>query len=148
MSAASWPYLLAVGVGAALTVQVGMNATAGRVLGSRLWAAAANFLVGLVALVACATVLAPRSPPGALGAVPGWAWLGGLLGAAYVAAATLLGPRIGAMALVAFVLVGQLAMALVVDQFGVLGFPRMPVTPVRLLGAALLVAGALLVLRR
>jgi transporter family-2 protein len=143
-----WPYLLAVAVGAALTVQVGMNATIGRALGSPLWASVANFGVGLVALLLAAFAIAPRLQPASLGQAPAWAWAGGLLGAAYVASATLLGPRIGALALVAFVLAGQLGSALLVDQFGWLGFPRAPVTPTRLLGVALLVGGALLVLRR
>ena len=143
-----WPYLLAVTVGAALTVQVGMNATIGRVLGSPLWASVANFTVGLVALVVAAFVVAPRLQPSSFGQVPAWAWVGGLLGAAYVASATLLGPRIGALALVAFVLAGQLGLALLVDQFGWLGFPRVPIAPTRLLGALLLVVGALLVMRR
>ena len=143
-----WPYLLAVGVGAGLTVQVGMNATVGRTLGSPLWASVANFIIGLVALVGCALALAPRLNPATFGHVPAWAWFGGLLGAAYVASVTLLGPRIGALALVAFVLAGQLVMALLVDQLGILGFPRAPISPTRLIGAALLVAGALLVVRR
>lgn len=148
MFATYWPYLLAVGVGATLTVQVGMNATVGRALGSPLWASIVNFVVGLVALAACALVAGGRPGTDLLGRVPAWAWLAGLLGAVYVVGTTLLGPRIGALALVAFVLVGQLAMALVVDQYGVLGFPREPVTPMRLLGATLLVVGAVLVLRR
>jgi transporter family-2 protein len=38
--------------------------------------------------------------------------------------------------------------ALLVDHFGVIGFPQSPVTPARLLGAALLVVGVLLILRR
>ena len=148
MFATYWPYLLAVGVGAGLTVQVGMNATVGRTFGSPLWASVVNFLVGLVALLGCALAMGARPAASTLGEVPAWAWLAGLLGATYVVGTTLLGPRIGALALVAFVLVGQLVMALLVDQYGVLGFPRAPVTPVRLLGAALLVAGAVLVLRR
>jgi transporter family-2 protein len=142
-----WPYLLAVGVGAGLTVQVGMNATVGRTLGSPLWASVINFVVGLVALLVCAWTLAPRVSSSSLGQVPAWAWLAGLLGGAYVVGTTLLGPRIGALALIAFVLAGQLVMALLVDQFGILGFPRAPISPTRLLGAALLVAGALLVVR-
>jgi transporter family-2 protein len=143
-----WPYLLAAGVGAGLTLQVGMNATVGRELGSPLWAAVVNFLVGSVALVACALTLAPRLTTASFGQVPPWAWFGGLLGAAYVASATLLGPRIGALALLAFVLVGQLCTSLLVDQFGVLGFPRSPITASRLAGAVLLVVGTLLVVRR
>ncbi|HET7204676.1 MAG TPA: DMT family transporter, partial [Steroidobacteraceae bacterium] len=124
------------------------NATVGRALGSPLWASVVNFVVGLVALLACALVAGSRPGAQSLWQVPAWAWLAGLLGAVYVVGTTLLGPRIGALALVAFVLVGQLAMALLVDQYGALGFPRAPVTPLRLLGAALLVAGAALVLRR
>ena len=52
------------------------------------------------------------------------------------------------MTLVALVLAGQLIVALIVDQFGILGYPQIAVTPTRLLGAALLLAGALLVMRR
>jgi transporter family-2 protein len=52
------------------------------------------------------------------------------------------------MTLVALVLAGQLLVALVVDQFGILGYPQIAVTPTRLLGAVLLLAGALLVIRR
>jgi transporter family-2 protein len=143
-----WPHLVAVAVGTGLTFQIGMNATLGRTVGSPLWGAIANFVVGLVALVACAILLGARYTPGSAAQVPAWAWLGGLLGAAYVAAATVLGPRLGGLALLALVLVGQLGAALVVDQFGLLGFPRIEVTPMRLLGAALLVLGTLLVIRR
>jgi transporter family-2 protein len=148
LSGAYWPHLLAVVVGAGLTLQIGMNAVLGRTLGSPLWGAVVNFCVGLVALVACVLLFGVRMTPGSVAHVPGWAWFAGLLGAAYVAAATLLGPRLGAMVLLVLMLAGQLAAALLVDHFGVMGFPRSEVTPVRLLGAALVVVGALLVLRR
>lgn len=143
-----WPHLLAVLVGVGLTVQIGMNSTLGRAVGSSLWAAAANFAIGLVALIACAALFGGRFAAGSIAQVPGWAWWGGLLGASYVASVTMLGPRLGAVALLVLVLAGQLVSALWVDQFGVLGFPRIPVTPLRMFGAALVVVGALLVVRR
>jgi transporter family-2 protein len=143
-----WPHLLALLVGVGLTVQVGMNMTIARVVGTPLWASVANFTVGLVALVATALLLGSRPAPGTVGQVPLWAWCGGLLGAAYVASVTLLGPRIGGMTLVAIVITGQLIAGLAVDHFGVLGYPQLPVTPTRWLGAGLLLAGALLVMRR
>jgi bacterial/archaeal transporter family-2 protein len=148
MLGAYWPHLLAVLVGAGLTFQVGMNATLGRVVGSPLWATVVNFCIGLAALLVCVVAFGARMAPGTIPQVPAWAWAGGLLGAAYVAAATVLGPRLGAMALLSLVLAGQLATALIVDHYGVLGFPRIDVTPVRLVGAGLVVVGALLVLRR
>jgi transporter family-2 protein len=148
MMANYWPHLLAMLVGGALTVQVGMNATLARVIGSPLWAAAVSFVVGLLALVAFAVVAGSRASTGSFGQVPAWAWMGGLLGAVYVASVTILGPRLGGMTMVALVIAGQLTVALVVDQFGILGYPQIAVTPTRLLGAALLLAGAVLVIRR
>jgi transporter family-2 protein len=144
----AWPHLIAALVGAGLTIQVGMNATVRATLGSPTLAAIVNFVVGLTALVAVAIVSGARWTPGSASTVPTWAWFGGLLGATYVAATTVLGPRLGAAAFLALTLAGQLAAALIVDHIGALGFPQSPVTPVKVLGAALLVAGAFLIVRR
>jgi transporter family-2 protein len=143
-----WPQLLAVLVGAGLTVQVGMNATVRFAIGSPVLAAIVNFVVGLGALALVAVASGARWAPGSAAAVPAWAWFGGLLGAAYVAATTGLGPRLGAAAMLALTLAGQMVAALLVDHYGVIGFPQSPVTPARLLGAALLVVGVLLIMRR
>jgi transporter family-2 protein len=143
-----WPHLLAALVGAGLTVQVGMNSTVRLAIGSPVIATIVNFTVGLAALVLLAIASGARMTPGSAATVPAWAWFGGVLGATYVAATTVLGPRLGAAALLALTLAGQMVAALVVDHFGVIGFPQNPVTPARLLGAALLVAGVLLILRR
>lgn len=148
MIANYWPHLLALLVGVGLTVQVGMNMTIARVVGTPLWASVANFAVGFAALLVAVTLIGSRPAPGTVGQVPLWAWFGGVLGAAYVASVTLLGPRIGGMTLVALVITGQLVAGLTVDHFGVLGYPRIPVSGTRWLGAALLLAGALLVMRR
>jgi transporter family-2 protein len=143
-----WPHLLAALVGAGLTVQVGMNSTVRLAIGSPVLATIVNFTVGLAALALLAMATGARMIPGSAMTVPAWAWFGGVLGAAYVAATTVLGPRLGAAALLALTLAGQMVAALVVDHLGVIGFPQNPVTPARLLGAALLVAGVLLILRR
>lgn len=143
-----WPHLVAALVGAGLTVQVGMNATVRFAIGSPMLAAIVNFVVGLAGLVIVALASGARWTPGSAAAVPAWAWLGGLLGAAYVASTTVLGPRLGAAALLALTLAGQMAAALAVDHYGVIGFPQSPLTASRLLGAALLVAGVLLIMRR
>jgi len=143
-----WPQLLAVLVGAGLTVQVGMNATVRMAIGSPVLAAIVNFVVGLGALALVAVASGARWAPGSAASVPAWAWFGGLLGAAYVAATTVLGPRLGAAAVLALTLAGQMVAALLVDHYGVVGFPQSPVTPARLLGAALLVVGVLLIMRR
>jgi transporter family-2 protein len=143
-----WPHLMAAMVGAGLTVQVGMNATVRFAIGSPVLAAIVNFVVGLAALILVAVVSGSRWAPGSTATVPAWAWFGGLLGAVYVASTTVLGPRLGAAALLALTLAGQMLAALIIDHYGIIGFPQSPLTPSRLLGAALLVAGVLLVMRR
>lgn len=143
-----WPHVMAALIGAGLTVQVGMNATVRFAIGSPVLAAIVNFVVGLAALALVAVASGARWSPGSAASVPAWAWFGGLLGAAYVAATTVLGPRLGAAALLALTLAGQMVAALLVDHYGVIGFPQSSVTPTRLLGAALLVAGVVLIMRR
>ena len=141
-------HLVAVLIGAGLTIQVGVNALAGQRLGSPLLASALNFAVGLLALVAVAFASGTRLPGGSLSNLPPWLWIGGLLGATYVAATTVLGPRLGAAALLALTLAGQLAAAAVVDHYGAIGFPQHTFTWERAVGLALLVAGTLLIVRR
>jgi transporter family-2 protein len=143
-----WPHILAIIVGAGLTVQIGMNGTISRIVGSPALASVANFCIGLVALCVVALASGARPAPGSITTVPAWAWFGGLFGAAYVASVTVLGPRLGAVVLLALVLLGQMAAALAVDYFGIVGFPQSAVTPSRMLGAVLLVAGVVLIVRR
>jgi transporter family-2 protein len=140
--------LLAVAVGAGLTIQIGMNAAVRTAFGSPIAASIVNFTIGLAALAIVAVASAVRWQPAAAAAVPGWAWFGGLIGAAYVSSMVMLGPKLGATAVFALALLGQLAAALVVDHYGVLGFPHSPITPWRLLGAVLLLVGVALILRR
>lgn len=143
-----WPHLVAALVGAGLTVQVGMNSTVRAALGSPVLASIVNFVIGLAALLLVAIATGARLAPGSVATVPAWAWLGGLLGAIYVAANIVLAPHLGAVTLMGLTIAGQLAAALAVDHYGMLGFPQAPVTPARLLGAVLLVAGVLLIMRR
>lgn len=141
-------YLLGLGVGIGLVVQVGMNSTLRATLGSALVAALISFLVGSGALAAfIALTRTPLPVRAQFAAVPAWAWLGGILGAFYVASSVIVGPKLGAATLLALVVLGQLGTSLLVDHFGWLGFAQHPLTLVRLAGAALLFAGVLLITR-
>jgi len=55
-------------------------------------------------------------------------------------------PRLGATVSLTCIIVGQLLAGLLLDQFGILG-PARPMDPTRLLGAAVLLAGAYLIYR-
>ena len=141
-------YALAFVAGLLLTVQVGMNTSLRNAFGSPGAAALANFLIASVGLAAFVWVTrAPWPAKAALSGVPAWAWFGGLLGAFYVGSTVVVGPRLGAAALLALTVFGQLVGSLVVDHYGWLNFPQHPLTLTRLAGAALLLVAVILIVR-
>ena len=142
-------YLIAFAAGVVLIVQVGVNTTLRSALGAPVLAALLSFLVGSVALAAFLVLTRATWPARAQWvAIPWWAWFGGILGAFYVVSTIIAGPRLGAAALLALIVLGQLVTSLLVDHFGWLGFPQHPVTPLRLFGALLLFGGMLLIVHR
>jgi transporter family-2 protein len=141
-------YMLAFVAGLLLTVQVGFNVALRNAFGNPILATLANFLVGSIGLLAFALLTRAEWPSrGALLTPPPWAWLGGLLGAFYVLSTVLVGPRLGAAALLALTVFGQLTASLVVDHYGWLGFPQHSLTLTRLAGGALLLGGVMLIVR-
>jgi transporter family-2 protein len=140
--------LLALAAGVLLPVQAGLNAQLRSALGSPVAAALISFVVGTAGLSTVALLLRTPLPLGRAWAVTSpWQWSGGLIGAAYVLAAIVLAPRLGAATLIAAVVAGQMITSLVLDQYGLVGFPVHSLTLVRLLGAALVIGGVILIQR-
>jgi transporter family-2 protein len=132
--------------GTLVAAQAGVNAQLARRLGDPVMAAFVSFAVGTLALGLVVLARRPALPgAAALAGVPWWAWVGGLLGAFFVTVAVVAAPRIGAVTLVALMVTGQFVASLLLDRFGLLGFPERSVSWVRLAGVALLVAGVALV---
>ena len=77
--------------------------------------------------------------------VPWYAWSGGVFGAAFILLAILLLPSLGAATLFALVIAGQVLAAVTLDHFGAFGLTPHPVSAARLAGAALLIAGVVLI---
>lgn len=135
-------------IGAGLSVQVGLNSQVRHYLGDPALAALGNFLIGTVAILIYLLLMRASWPStGALRAVPPVNWLGGLFGAAYVAASALLAPRLGSAPLLALLIGGQLLMSLILDHFGWIGFAAHGMNLWRVVGAVLLVAGVVLIVR-
>jgi transporter family-2 protein len=103
-----------------------------------------SFAVGALALF-LVVVLFYRSEHSHASDAPWWAWVGGLLGAFYVTSTVVVPVRIGAAAFFGILVAAQLVTSVVLDRFGLLGFPKQDVSPLRLLGVALLIGGAVLV---
>jgi bacterial/archaeal transporter family-2 protein len=79
---------------------------------------------------------------------PRWMWIGGVAGAFIVFTVTFVAPRIGAFATTGVFLAAQLAMAVLIDRFGLFGLSRIGIGWTRIAGLVLLGTGAALTLHR
>ena len=133
-------------VGAGYPLQAGINATIAQFHGHPLLAALTNTTVAsLMLLVAIILLRVPLPAMTSLTAAPWWAWTGGFLGGFFVLSALVIAPKLGAAAFVATTIVGTMAASLAIDHVGLIAYRVQPVTPQRLLGAALVVTGMLLI---
>jgi bacterial/archaeal transporter family-2 protein len=139
---------LALAAGCSLSIQAGVNGRLGAESGLPVWATMASFLIGLVFLLPFTLIPRVAWPTiETMTAIRWWAWTGGLIGAAYVLSTIVLAPRLGAAVFFSIVIAGQIGMALLLDHYGWLGFQRHPINAMRLTGAALMIAGVVLVRR-
>ena len=112
---------------------------------------ALGFSATLTAGLAVAILLLFRHSLGGFGRAvhqPWWMLLGGVMGLLIVFTVTYAGPRIGVAATVGILIAGQLAMGAAIDRWGLFGSDRIALHWPRLIGLALLAAGAALSLKR
>jgi transporter family-2 protein len=121
-------------------------------LGERVGVAPALTFAVAVSLVCALGVLLvwERSFAGVRAAAeqPWWLWVGGVMSVFIVLGITVATPRIGVAATIGIVIAGNLVMAALIDQYGLLGQEQVAITGLRLVGLALLAAGAALSLVR
>ncbi|MCZ4282802.1 DMT family transporter [Kiloniella laminariae] len=133
--------------GAAIAAQAALNSQLGLLLKNPIFATVVAFSASLV-FTTLALVFTVRRVPdsSSLQSVPFYLWFtGGLLSAFAIASFYWLIPKIGAGSVVSAALTGQILLAMIAGHFGWFYLPVVPVTAVKLLGVALLVAGALLI---
>lgn len=109
------------------------------------------FATLLTALIGAAVLLVGRGGLNGYAAAarqPVWLWTAAAMSALIVLGITFAAPRIGTTATIGIVVAGNLAMAAVIDRFGLFGLEKIPFRWDRLLGIVLLAAGAALTLKR
>ncbi len=139
--------LLTAVVGGLVALQAPINSGLGRAIGT-FQGAFLSFVIG-TALLAGIVVL-HGGGFGSLAEARNVQWyylLGGLLGAAYVSTVLVTVRTLGAGGVTAATITGQLSASVVVDQFGLLGVERSPITALKVLGVVLLGIGTFLVVR-
>ena len=139
-------YALALGAGVSVATQQVLNGSLRESLGSPAWAGLISYAGGLLTMIVAVIALAEPVPSlRIMAGVPWWAWSGGLFGGVFILLAILLLPSLGAATLFALVIAGQVLAAVTLDHFGVFGLAAHPVSMTRLAGAALLIAGVILI---
>jgi bacterial/archaeal transporter family-2 protein len=138
--------ILMAAVGGLIALQPAVNAGLGRTTGN-LAAALVSFAVGCLLLAALVGLSGQAGGLGSTFDVPWYYLLGGVLGAAYVFTALVTVSSIGAGGVAAATITGQLTASVVLDRLGALGLEETALTPGRIAGVALLLAGTFLLVR-
>ncbi len=133
-----------------IPAQAAMNAKMREFVVNPMYSAMINFSVGALMGLIVTAVTIWRGEPGnwrGVAQAPWWAWGGGVVGMIFVTIALLVVPRIGSATFSAVIVAGQLIGALLLDHYGWLGLPQSSITPTRISGALLLLAGVWLMQR-
>jgi transporter family-2 protein len=140
--------VLAVAAGLAGSVQVAVMSRLGERIGVFQALGFSTLLTAVLALVLL--VVTRHSVAGYERALhqPWWMLLGGVMGLLIVFTVTYAGPRIGVAATVGILIAGQLVAGAAIDKWGLFGSARIALHWPRLLGIALLAAGAALSLKK
>jgi transporter family-2 protein len=139
--------LATVSVGALVALQPPVNSE----LGKRTSVVAAAFIGTAIAAVALGLLALALGELGQVRRIPQIPVLyltGGLMGAVLISVSLVTVRTLGAGAVVAATLSGQLFVSAILDRYGFLGLERVGLTPARLIGFALLFLGTALVTLR
>jgi transporter family-2 protein len=128
--------------GSASAMQSAVNGRLGTLVGA-LNAAVISTAIGLACLLGYSLLSrqlvvtqAMKAPPVLL--------IGGALGAFFVTSVIYVVPRLGVVTAVVLVVLGQLLVATLTDQFGLFGNPRISLGPARVVGLVLVALGFVL----
>ena len=144
-------YVLAIAigllVGCLFGIQPSVNGSLGASVAHPLQASLISFGSG-TALIIIGCLATGNFPPRfttAPSGLPLWMWAGGLIGVMIVTSSLIMVPKVGSLLWFASLITGQILTATALDHFGWLGNPQVTASPLRLLGAGLLLAGLLVI---
>lgn len=136
----------AIAIGVCLSLQPPINAAMARTLGSPMLAASTSIAISLVLMIAVWLSLGGGDGDLAQAkALPWWVVLGGMVGVVFVAGSLVVAPVLGVTSFFVFVIAGQLLGSTFADQLGAFGMQVKPISALKLVGLALVLAGAVLV---
>jgi bacterial/archaeal transporter family-2 protein len=138
------PFLIAFALGVMLSVYQPMNASVSRLVGSPILANVVFYFIGWATSVVLLLASGGYKYASRLRDTPPILYTAGIMSAFMVLGTIILLPRLGARRLFLLQVAGQILMAMFVAHFGLLGLPQDPLTPRKIAGAVLLLAGAII----
>ena len=140
------PVMATVVAGGLVALQAPINSTLGKSVGT-FAAASTSFAIGLVVLIAITLVAGGFGDVDKAADLKWYYLMGGVLGAVYVTTVLVSVRELGAGGVTAATIAGQLGASVMIDRAGILGLPEKALTPSRVVGILLLVAGVFLIVR-
>lgn len=140
--------LVAILIGALMPVQAGLNAQLTQSLKHPFLGAFVSLTTGAIVVGGMSLFHGDIGNLKRLPEIPPHLFVGGLFGALFVGSSLFFIPRMGATAMIASFITGQLICSVMIDHFGWLGLPSQPVQLHRVLGVFLLFVGLFLVIRK
>jgi transporter family-2 protein len=140
--------ILAIVIGALMPIQAGLNAELTRQLKNPFIGAFVSLTVGAIAVSALVIFSGGIGNLKRLNEVPPHLFLGGILGAIFVGSSLFFIPRMGATAMVAAFITGQLLGSVIIDHYGLMGLNVSPISTTKVIGVILLFVGLFLVIKK
>lgn len=142
-----WVYVILIGlVGGAA---VGLQSPISGMMGGRIGGFASSFIIHLSGMLLSGLILLMRGGENIREwrGLPWYMLISGIFGVILFQTLTITVPKMGGTLAVTLVMVGQLIVGLLIDQFGWLGVEVHPISLPRLAGVVLLILGGYLVSR-
>ena len=136
----------ALGVGAFVPIQTAVNDRLRASIGAPIPTA----FVSVFSAFLCAVIIALVVSGGSLDLAraagePWWVWIGGIMGVIFITGNVIIFPKLGVVETIVIPILGQVIMALAIDHFALFGAVENRISFWRLLGAAVVIAGIVMV---
>ena len=135
--------VLAFSMGLIMSIYLPMNSSVAKYIGSSITANVTFFTVALLTSILIFFISGRFYTINNFNNVPAFLYLTGFISAFVVLGTTFLIPHIGARKFFILLITGQILMAIVVSHFGILESPKDPINIKKMIGAVLVLAGAI-----
>ncbi len=131
-------------MGLIMSIYLPMNSSVSRYVGSSITANVTFFMVAFLTSIIIFLIFGQFDTVHKVKEVPIYLYLTGFISAFIVLGTTFLIPHIGARKFFILLIAGQIVMAVVVSHFGILESPKDPINMKKLIGASLVIIGAII----